>query len=171
MSPNNRASPVRRDMQTRRFRRVFAFRGVLSRDLAKSDGARRIPCAPRAYGMPSQPCTRSRNAVAQPVLSIAAGAGGAEPGANRTRRDHPDHDGRFADGAVSGGAVRSLDRRREPSQARSMDDDQPLPELPDDWEAQDSLCCFYEYIELCRQERLAGKRDLPPLFQPYRPQE
>ena len=118
-----------------------------------------------------QPCTRSRNAVAQPVLSIAAGAGGAEPGANRTRRDHPDHDGRLAGGAVSGGAVRSLDRRREPSQARSMDDDQPLPELPDDWEAQDLLGCFYEYIELCRQERLAGKRDLPPLFQPYRPQE
>ena len=50
-----------------------------------------------------------------------------------------------------------------------MDDDQPLPELPDDWEAQDSLGCFYEYIELCRQERLAGKRDLPPLFQPHRP--
>jgi hypothetical protein len=54
---------------------------------------------------------------------------------------------------------------------RPMDDDQPLPELPDDWEAQDSLGCFYEYVELCRQERLAGKRDLPLLFQPLRPQE
>ena len=43
----------------------------------------------------------------------------------------------------------------------------PYPSCP----TQDSLGCFYEYIELCRQERLAGKRDLPPLFQPYRPQE
>jgi hypothetical protein len=58
-----------------------------------------------------------------------------------------------------------------PSQARSMDDDQPLPPLPEDWEARDSLACFYEYVELCRQEQLAGKLDLPPLFRPHRPQE
>ena len=96
-------SPVRRYGRPAAFGGFLLFGVVLSRGLAKSDGARRIPCAPRAYGMPSQPCTRSRNAVAQPVLSIAAGAGGAEPGANRTRRDHPDHDGRLAGGAVSGG--------------------------------------------------------------------
>ena len=35
-------------------------------------------------------------------------------------------------GPYPAATVRGLDRRREPLQARSMDDDQPLPELPDD---------------------------------------
>jgi hypothetical protein len=45
-------------------------------------------------------------------------------------------------------------------------------ELPDDWETRDSHDCFFEYVELVRQQWLAGDRDLPPLFRPtQRPAE
>lgn len=39
-------------------------------------------------------------------------------------------------------------------------------ELPNDWETRNSHACFFEYVELVRQQWLAGDRDLPPLFQP-----
>jgi hypothetical protein len=121
--------------------------------------------------MPSQPCTRSRNTVAQPIYRSSPELTAPTPARIGRAAITPTTMVGLLAGPYPAATVRGLDRRREPSQARSMDDDQPLPELPDDWEAQDSLGCFYEYIELCRQERLAGKRDLPPLFQPYRPQE
>ena len=42
-----------------------------------------------------------------------------------------------------------------------MNDDN---ELPDNWETLDSHNCFFEYVELVRQQWLVGDRDLPPLF-------
>jgi hypothetical protein len=43
------------------------------------------------------------------------------------------------------------------------------PPLPDDWSLQDSIACFYEYVEMCRQHYLATGELFPMFRQPDKP--